>query len=720
MNKTPIGNIDYSTYNYHPLSEKLIDILQVKTQSNERSFFRINTAYFFAKLAATMRTNIQTHDRGKLPVNVYAINLAPSGANKGYSKNIMEEFIITPFKQIFMDETFQVISKNSLRALAKKRVIGPDDDEDAEYDRVVTEFESCGPMLFSYDSATTPAVRQMRQKLLMAGSGSMSLEIDEIGSNLLGAGDVITTYLELYDVGSISEKLIKHTSESKRLRQIDGKTPANLLAYGTPNTIFDDPKIEEELMNMFTNGYGRRCIFGYSKWADHTNEQDPEKLYDLLTSSSVNDDLSKIADDIIELADVAHFNKNLEMDKKTHIFLLSYQIDCKFRASQFGKYQDKLETEMIHRYYKALKLAGTYAFIDQSDVVTIDHLKNAIRLVEDSGEAYANIVTREQPYERLANYIAEIGKEVTQVDLMENLPFFKGSSQVKQTMLSLATAFGYKNNIIIKKSYIDDIEFFKGETLEETDLEKLRLSYSEDSTVEYQAVDAPFLQLDQLITEDQMYFTTHHFIDEYRSNTKVVPGFNMIVLDIDGEASIATAQNLLSEFTYKMYTTKRHTDAENRFRIILPISHLIKLGTREYSQFMENVYEWLPFFCDDQTKDIARKWATNKDAVIYDNEGVVLDATLFIPQTKKSEQVKSSITANTNMSNLENWFLRETKNGNRSNMLLKYGLILKDAGYDIATIRDRIDAFNSKLSKPMKDDEISRTIMITIAKRMGH
>jgi hypothetical protein len=91
--------------------------------------------------------------------------------------------------------------------------------------------------------------------------------------------------------------------------------------------------------------------------------------------------------------------------------------------------------------------------------------------------------------------------------MMESCPFFKGNIQAKKVMLTLAITYGLKNNIIIKKSYIDDIEFYYGETLEVTDLNKLKLAYSEDSTREFEPVFVPYDALDQLIQEDSLYWS---------------------------------------------------------------------------------------------------------------------------------------------------------------------------------------------------------------------
>ena len=91
--------------------------------------------------------------------------------------------------------------------------------------------------------------------------------------------------------------------------------------------------------------------------------------------------------------------------------------------------------------------------------VTKEHLHSAIKLVEESGVAFQQMLKREKPYVKLAKYIADVNTEVTQVDLVEQLPFYKGSEAQKRDLLNLAIAYGYKNNIIIKKSYVDNIEF---------------------------------------------------------------------------------------------------------------------------------------------------------------------------------------------------------------------------------------------------------------------
>ena len=65
---------------YNPDVEDVVRILCEKTQSSNHLFFRVLTTFHLCMIAAQMRVVIRTHDRGDIPVNMYALNLATSGA----------------------------------------------------------------------------------------------------------------------------------------------------------------------------------------------------------------------------------------------------------------------------------------------------------------------------------------------------------------------------------------------------------------------------------------------------------------------------------------------------------------------------------------------------------------------------------------------------------------------------------------------------------------
>jgi hypothetical protein len=704
---------------YHPISEQIVDVLVTKTQSSDRHFFRILVAYYFSKVASMMRTNIKTHDRGVIPVNLYALNLASSGFGKNLSQNLVETHVLKGFKTKFLDHTFPLLAEQHLKKLASIRGNKTGQDPDVLIEDLENEFKRTGAMAFSFDSGTVPAIKQMRHKLLLANCGSVCFEGDEVGSNFMNNIDVLNAFLELYDIGQIKQKLLKNTMDNTRDEEIDGRTPTNMMLFGTPSKLLNGQKLEEEFYNILETGYARRLFFGFSKVSkDRNTRATAEEFYERIVNGQNEDTLIPVSDQFKDLASVKHFNKTLTMEKEVAIQNMQYRLDCEARAErEFKDHQEIAIAEMSHRHYKCLKLAGAYAFVDGSDEITEDHLDFAQTLTEDSGKAFHQMLARDKAWVRLAKYLADVGAEVTHADLLEDLPLYKGTEAQKRDLMTLAIAYGYKNNIIIKRTIVDGIEFFKGETLQETDLDKLTLAYSKEFTSNYKNDHAPFDQLHLLTGAEGIHYTAHHFSQGYRSKDNLIQGFNLAILDVDDGTDIETAASLLEDYTFLIATTKRHTEKANRFRIILPLSHTVHLDPKGYSNFMENLFNWLPFKVDSQTKDCARKWESYNGGTYQYNHGIMLDATLFIPQTKKAENEKHFIDEHSNLTHLEKWFAKNIQEGNRSNMLIRYGFALIDKGYDLNTCQDSVMNFNKKLPSPLPDEEVLATVAISLGKK---
>lgn len=703
---------DLSTVAHFDTAEKLVQILCQKTQNDNPLFFRILVSYYFAKVASMMRCNIKTHDRGILPVNMYAINLAPSGQGKGHSTSIIEEHVLHRFKETFLEETFPKIAETNLHKLAIKRSNRKATEQQEELDKINREFDRSGPLLFSCDGGTPAAVKQLRQKLLLANAGSMNLEMDEIGSNFVGNTEMLTAFLELYDIGKIKQKLTKHSNDNLRGEEIDGRTPANMMLYGTPFKLFDGAKIEGDFITYLGEGGARRCLFGFTKGATIIRELTPEQIYDILTDTTSSDYIHQLSFKLAALANSINFNRELIMTKEVSIKLIEYHQYNLKRAENLPEYEEVRRTELCHRHSKALRVAGAYAFIEGEAEVTEELLYSAIKLTEESGEALKNLLTREQNYVKIAKYISTIDKDVTHADIIEDMACYKGSVSQKQELLTLAIAWGYRNNIIIKKVISDGVEFLRGESLKKTDLDQVYVSYSTDIVNNYRFEKVKFDDLHKLIQMNNYNWVTHALEHQYRTEDNAIPGFNLVVLDVDDGVDIPTVQLLLKEFNYLIYTTKSHTAKQHRFRVILPMSHTLKLDAKEFKQFMTNVYEWLPFNVDSQTNQRSRKWATWRGAYFY-NKGELLDALLFIPKTAKNENIKQVINSQQSMNNLERWFINNTALGNRSNQLIKYALMLVDTGMQMDSIRNSVLALNQKLPEPMEETEVLSTILIT-------
>jgi len=710
---------------YHPFSEKIVDVLVRKVNNDNRHYFRILVGYYLSKVASMMRCNIQTNDRAVIPVNTYVLNLMVSGAGKGHSTNIMEKEFVAYFKHEFLNTIFPIKAEENISILAEEKaririnngqsILPLQEEMDIQLDKFTRQFNRLGELAFSFDSGTSPAVKQMREKLLLASAGSMNLELDEIGSNMTANVDVLNTFLELYDIGSVKQKLIKNTVDSVRSEELSGNTPTNLMMFGTPTKLLDGGSTEDDFKQFLETGYARRLLFGYTIKTYRTQYKSAEDRYDQMVNTNLVNEIKDIQNTFASFAK-RPFNPILTISRGNSIYLIEYQMRCEKLADDFKEHMQIHKAEMMHRYYKALKLAGAYAFSDNVSEITKAHLDYAISVVEDSGEAFHSLMQKQGAFQRLANYLASCDNEVTQHELIQELPFYKGSEAQRKDIMTLAMSYGYKNNIIIRKRSVDNIEFFSGETLAETDINKLTVGISKHMAHNYQTDFPPFDKLYKLTTANGYNYTSHGFINGHRTNENAIAGFNLLILDCDGDVSMAMVKSLLDDYTFLLSTTKRHTSEINRFRLILPLSHKVKLSFDDYSKFMTNVFEWLPFPVDEGAKDIARKWASHPGQYEYHFANMV-DATMFIPETKKSDETKKQISS-TGVDSIERWFKLHTSKGNRATHLYRYGMVLIDAGLQLGEIVEKLENFNNSLEVPISEEQFKNSTLKSISKEL--
>jgi hypothetical protein len=702
---------------HHEALNDIVEVLGNKTQNVDKGFFRAEVAYFLGKMAACMRATIVTKDRGEIPVNIYALALATSGFGKGHSVSIVENEFLKGFQTRFMEETLAVKAEESMWQIAQNRALRNGTEQDEEKEKLDREYRLTGAYPFTFDSGTAPAVKQLRQKLLLAGAGAINFQMDEIGSNLVNNTEVLTLYLELYDQGKVKQKLTKNTNESQRTEEVDGKTPANMLLFGTPSKLLDGGLTEQQFYDFLETGYARRCIFGYGQ---HYRPQDTltaAEIYQRLIQPSNMAIIDKWSYHFENLADPMKFNWKMEVEDDVAIELIEYKTHCETIADALAEHEDIKKAELSHRYFKALKLAGTYAFIDESIIITMGHLHQAIKFVEESGEAFQLILNREKAYVKLARYIASLDHEVTHADLLEALPYYKPSLAARNEQMSLAIAWGYKKHIIIKKSFIDGIEFFRGETLKETDLDEITLSYSDHWAYNYLNEKVPFDQL-HIVTQNQgSHWCNHHFAKGHRAEENVITGFNMVVIDVDGGVSLDLVHELLKEYKFLTYTTKSHTATEHRFRLIMPINYQLNLDGAEYKEFMNGILRWLPFDSDETANQRAKKWESFDGGSYHYNDGQLLDALDFIPKTSRNEQHKKDGQALESLDNLERWFAQRMAEGNRNNNMHRFAMALKDSGMDFLDVQRTVKDFNRKLAAPLPEDELDATVLRSVASK---
>ena len=706
---------------HHPVMEQIVDVLSARTQNTERLFFRTQLAYFLGVVASHMRASITGWSNTTIPINVYAINVAESGAGKGYATSIIEGELLSEFSKIFMKQTFPDFAERNLVKLAGERSIRNNTTEDEELTKLKKEFSSIGAMLFTFDSATTPAIKQLRHKLLLSGVGSLNLCIDEVGANLLNNVEPLTTFLELYDKGLIKEKLIKSSSDNLRTERMDGATPANMLLFGVPSKLLDGGQTETKFIELLDMGMGRRCFFGSASEATKNLELTAEDLLDNMFNQTNLQLIEDLTDQFARLANPVNMGTKILIERPECLKLMQYKLDCEAEGRTYTKQDSIRKAEVDHRYFKVLKLAGAYAFFEGSPVITSTHLDYAIALATESGVSLSKLVTPERPYVKLAKHLAEYTGELTLADLDTDLAYFRGTKQMKEEMITMATSWGYKNNIIIKKAFTDGIQFVSATAIQPTNLDKCILSYSEDMTSGYINSIVKFEDLSKMLTfKGTLHWLNHRVRDGYRLERNIISGFNMLVLDVDNTCPLSTAKLLLKDYKYTIYTTKSHgIEDQDRYRIILPINYELYLEEQDYKQFMHNVFLALPFAVDEAGNHRCKKWQTYHATQVFTNDGSLFDVLGFIPKTTEAERTAKRALEQSNLDNLERWVINNIGDGNRNVQLHKYAMVLVDVGKTFEQVRAAVCGLNDKIPDKLAESELYATIMQSVAKKLG-
>lgn len=707
----------------HEKTESLIDMIQTQVHIEDRHLFRMMIYFYYGAMAGTHGVYVESENFGEIPVNFYGVPLAPSGFGKNLTSNLIKEYVFNPFYQSFLDNTFSIAKEERFRemlplyakAMAKAGSITPPTDDEL-FEAMEEDLSMNGTFINFFEDITPAAIRQLSAHIQMTNANALNLVVDEIGSSLKDIKPSLTSFLKLYDVGLDTAKVLKNYKDSQRAIDLPYRIPANLLLFGEPDMLLNGGDNQNEFMSLLNTGFGRRCFFNIVEKKPPISKT-AEELYEIAAKSR---EFFHNTEYWQELGEHKYHNKKIKLNKDQALKILEYRIECSKRALDFKSYEKILSTELEHRYFKVMKLAGNLAYVDKLDHITDEHINIAIDFAERSGEDLVKIVNRPDNYEHVLRYLEENhGEKLTRADIHKNVMCFRGSVSNQNNLLDLAMAMGYSKNTIVSKSNINGVEFFTANVLIPTDIDQLIISASGSLADNFIPKRTSFDNLTKFVTStDNVGFCNHHFVNNHRKKDMTIEGFNMVVLDVDGTSTIGAVVSALKPFKFIIYKTKSHTEDEHRFRIILPLSHEIKLSTEDFSKYMENLFAFLPFKVDEATKDTSRRWATKKGEPIVNGgeDTTLLPASWFIPDTRDSETIIKDLSKYGN-NGIVRYFATTSKYGvNRNNNLYRYARFLIDSGYKkFEEVIDKVRDLNKGLEHPISEEELNSTVFKSIA-----
>ena len=710
---------NFEAMKYHKGTEALTQYLATRANSKDYHFIRVITAFYLGLVATTMRNTVILPGNRPVPLNIFAMGLLPSGQGKGVLTGEFENVILKPLNDQFHKVWFDKRESMILAEATHKATLN-NTQPDVEEKPIRKSIESLGVPYLYFEEGTSPAFKQSRSSLVRVPYGSLNYIVDEYFQVDASNAELMQDMVKTYDIGQLKQKLIKHSSETPRHIDGAGNVPTNMLLFGSGAEL-DKPNMHADLTRNLENGLARRCFFAFSRESEKTLLTAQERLDNLKYTGdpkAVAQYVAAIQNMILPTKE----NKAIYMDEVSSLYMLEYQGHCEARAKHI---KDKiLRAEMTHRYMKVSKAAGLYAAWDGDDQVSIAHLQAAMKMAEDGDEHIARIVHTVPLHARLAEYLAAHDGELTMAQLVAKLPWFKGSAAARDEMVQLASMHGYSNSIIINQESRNGIIFLSGEGITPTDMDKIQFAMGNHDAYNYQNGNCRWDQVGRILTQQGIHWVTHWLENGHRTTENVIAGFNLIALDVDNSASTSNvpmhvAQELLQDYTYMMYESKSSTPEFNRYRIVMPISHVLKLSEEIFAKFMTNIFDWLPIPLDEVTNQRNRKWLGYNSTPHY-NEGKLLPALDFIPETEASVRLQKQTVAMGDLSHVERWMVREVDKGaGRNHTLVKYALILVDAGLSQEQVENSVLLLNKKLSTPLPETEIKTTIFLTVAKKIA-
>ncbi len=553
-----------------------------------------------------------------------------------------------------------------------------------------------------------------------ANFGSLNLISEEFGDALSSSGEILLKTKEMYD-GKYKAKIIKGENDSE-LKDDISNIICNFIGVGTRKGVTKEA--EKELNRITTSGMYRRAFIVDSKLYVEKNKEE-SKLQEI--ADYITDMNQHLKDDFVKRKDIdffTEFDMPLEEGFEEHLDTIDdalIKIASENRLDEFLQY-DTGSLEMI------IDLAHIISFIEQEKTVSINSLNKSYDFFTRTRDTVTETFKTIHPYKTMYDILTKKDNmtisEMAEIDY--RIPITK--SGVADNVALLEELCYRKDQILHKND--GKVTRYRIEELPVNKLDKLIVSIHNENQKEYainfQPLELNWNQLrDLAVSQKVESFCTAHFSPTtkapagHREAKSYIEGSNLIAFDIDDGMTIIEAQQLFSEYTYLIYTSKSHNTEKynyrDRFRILVPTKNKFYVTPDQHKGLYINIEEFLGLTNNDiQTRNPSRLWFTNPKATLYENKGELLDVTYLLPSTDKSETyIPKMQEVNQSMEDGEvsrreagfmKWFFMDTGEGNRHDNLTKAAYFFKDIG--ISDWKDKVSRLNLMLSNPMTEREM--------------
>ena len=554
------------------------------------------------------RINIHHWNGSSIPVNSIMFCIAKSGASKDSSLKAARKCFTDGYAII--NEYRQQAAIN--KAIEQARDAGKDIPE-----RFISykEFYIPPNPLFVAVS-TTEGFLQHLNDLSSDGIGAGYIFSGEIGAELANNANLtenIKVLAELYDEGSKEVKIVKaRENQSKEVKNL----PVSALFIGSQDNLLFDDAIKHKFKTEFTTKLARRSFFVFVNEDIITNSY--SSIKEMLEQERIIEDKAvasrnAVSEYIVELTNslIEHTNETIEVSEDVRDLFGLYKRYNEEVANTIDSQFPIAKLTRTHLQWKALKLAGALALIQNSAVIELEHYKAAIEFVElinNDVSAFEKELVKE-PYELFADYVrlyANNGEYSINLHNLRKLGFIpmRGSSDTHlKELVKLVRSYDENGTYELSKDVISFKEIKK--------VDKVLLSYLPCTGTKQQRAsrcndgfvcdEITFTDLEDMLKGDYAY-SPFRFINGIRGKDNIISGCKWIVLDVDtSEITDAEAHLLLSDINHFIVRTSNKNNP-NKFRVLIELDAEVDIPDIRWKLFIKEITNDLGLVADGLAK----------------------------------------------------------------------------------------------------------------------
>ena len=667
-----------------------------------------------------------------MPTNAIVFALSASGTSKDKSLNTLRKSLSTAYEQL---EEYRV---EYARDKAEKMAILDGAGADKWRDFYVP------PKPLQAGLGTVEGLMHHFADISDVPLGAGSLTTSEIGSELQNNGaitDIIKTISVAYDLGNIPPKIVKsQENQTKAVKNL----PVNALFFGSQDALLYNNDIKTKFKMVFNTQLARRSIFTFTpEIPERVEISSIEELYEMR---------EKERDRVLAAqaklnAFTAHLVENTSSaplpieDDANKLFDVYMELNSIISEEMSNKYPiAKLSRK--HKQWLALKLAGSYAILNQEQSVTEEMYAYAINTVEMLSPMLQDFERElvKEPYEQLAdmcNHKSQDGEYFLSLHELRKLGYVFGSGSTKSKvdeLCILANSYDQNGSYTVHESGIQYKEIIKTDVVGvsyiifETDKtgKELKEYMQRNATEGYAFYETDFKEIGLLLEENAAY-SSFAFEGGYRKKDNLVGGTKFVILDIDkSQLTDQEAHILLSEYNHYIARTS-DPDNEFKFRTILELDAIVDVDERMWKCFIQEIANELGLVVDVLPQSqiffsfANREILSQLDAKPLPTKHLLEQAALNNRDKPKPARDLPDVQKSAQLQDPQETFnyAYAAEKGERSICMYRALAHAIDLGADGKYLKQLADEINSSWLDPMAEDRLHRTLLTPALRRIG-